>query len=816
MGFPGAVVNDEHFDWCNERQPNGCANERREQVLVSWLTASVFVVAVAIALTFVPLFNTLGFEFSVTLGAVLAYVSGWRACRAAWDARETWVAHPDDATGGRFPAAAMLRLAASNLALCLFPLAVISVNALRVATCNWNEGLRFYALFTLPGILYGSALGFAMGLRFSPRWARLLFVLWSLATYVWALWNVVREPPIFAYNAFIGFFPGPVYDRLIPISERLVLARGIVVLQALLFVLVAALLWDGHRLRLRALFFPWNGIRGTNGALALVLVVILGLVWGHASELGLRVDRATIHRELGGFMRTEHCDIYYDVGAYPPARAAELAREHEFHYQELHDFFGFEPAARVGSYVYASPEQKKRLMGAAGTNFEDALNDEFHINAATYPHPVLRHEMAHIFAAHFSSWWPICPLIGVHEGIAVAAEWRGESARLGLTPDEACVGMDSLGVLPDLRRAMSALGFWSQSSRRVYTAAGSFVHYLVERHGMPTFRALWTQRDFTAVYGRDLDALLADWRRERLDSIVLTAAQLRRAEQLFRPPAIFAVPCAHEQARLRVEAARALGRWSLDEADSLYGALVEISDGDVQYRLWRAEVHMRAGRFTTARQALVELLDAPDLHGSLRGRALDRLGDAEWNAGAREEAERAYAEALAWTATRQQSRAVHVARAAMADSVLEPLLREYLSEIVPNEAGLALLARALGERPDAALPRYLMGRRLYFAERFDEAVEFLGELPAAPSLPEDARLASLELLAWAELRRGVPGAARRAAAASAAFRLDAAERLLFADIAARASWLEATRANAADPPKARAGVTAPPGPARAP
>lgn len=749
--------------------------------------ASVLVTAIAIALTFVPLFNLLGFEFSVTFGAILAYVAGWRAAACAVEARASRE-RVDEGGGAPFPGSALLRATGGNLALCLFPLTVIALNSLRVRTCNWGEGLQFYALFTLPGILYGSALGYALGLRWSRRAARGLLVLWSLGTFAWALWNVLREPPIFAYNAFIGFFPGPIYDRLIPVSPQLIVARGIVVLQAMLFVLVATLLWDGARLRPRALLWAWNATRAVSGGLAVLVAVVLTLLWSHTDALGLRIDRQMIQRQLGGHLATEHCDIYYDVGAYTPERAAELAREHEFHYAELHEFFGFEPPGRIGSYVYASAVQKKRLMGAAGTSFEDALNDEFHINASHYPHPVLRHEMAHIFAAHFSRWLRICPLIGVHEGIAVAAEWREESARQGLTPDEACVAMDSLGVLPDLRQTMTWFGFWSQASRRVYTASGSFVHYLVERYGMDRFRVLWSRRDFVSAYGRDLETLLKAWRRERLDPLQLTPMQLRRAEQLFRPPAIFAVPCAHEQARLRAAATLAQGRWSLVEADSLYRKLLDVGGGDAQLRLGHARVMVRARRFDAARTELLQLLEAPDLHESLRGEAFRRLGDVHWNLRQLDEADRAYAQAQEWTTSRAQRRALHIARMVLADSSLGPALREYLTDLLPNEPGLAVLARAMTARPASPLPRYLMGRRLYFAARFDEAVTALEDLPASKDLPEDARLASLELLARAQLRRGAAEQAAATLSSLEAFRLERAERMMFADIAARAAW----------------------------
>ena len=169
------------------------------------------------------------------------------------------------------------------------------------------------------------------------------------------------------------------------------------------------------------------------------------------------------------------------------------------------------------------------------------------------------------------------------------------------------------------------------------------------------------------------------------------------------------------------------------------------------------------------------------------------LGDSNWNLGRHDEADVAYARALDWSASRAERRALHIARQVLSDSSLEATLREYLTDLLPQEPGLALLAHAMTARPQSPLPRYLMGRRLYFAGRFAEAAQSLADLHAQVELPEDARLASLELLARAHLRRGAAGEARAALAAVEAFRLEAAEELLFDDIEARARWLPTWR-----------------------
>ena len=767
-----------------------------------WVPPHLIVGAAATILAFVPLFGVFGFEFAVAMGAVLAYVTGWRAASAAAAARGAPAAAPYAPTPAAFPGAALARILASNLSLLLLPIVVARINAWRVPTCNWSEGFAFYAVLGVPAVLYGTSLGFGLGLRWPAGRARAVFVLWSLGTYTYALWNVVGQPPKFAFNAFIGYFPGPIYDRAVELSDRLLVARAMVGLEAVFFLCVGVLGWNAGSWRLRAVWRDWTGSRAVCGVCALVVLVPWLIATAAADRLGLRIGRAYIQRTLGGHIETAHCHIYYATNAYTAAEAAELAREHEFHYAELREWFGLEPDRKIGSYVYASADQKKELMGAAGTNFEDALHDEFHINAAGFPHPVLRHEMAHIFAAQIDRWRPICLSMGIHEGIAVAAEWREESGHLGLTPHEACVAMDSLGVLPDVRRILSAFGFWTQASSRAYTTAGAFMHYLVQTHGMERFRRLWSTRDFASAYGQPLDSLLAAWKRDELDAIHLSGAQRRIAARIYTPGAIFSEPCAHEQARLRAAARNALRDQRAGDAESLYVRLMEI-EPRAGLDLELARARLLAGNALAALAAVEKLIagtcadDAPECAAAWRYH-----GDALWKLGRFAAAESSYVTARQHAGERGERRGHTVSLAALRDPVLRDGLRDYLTESNQSDAAaLTQLAQLRALAPDAALPRYLLGRRLYFVGEFAAATSELEAYlavagPGSPAADTDVYIATLELLALSALRDGRPGAVDAILAPLGAAPLSPAERLYFEDVRARAAW-EGSRSNPA-------------------
>jgi hypothetical protein len=143
---------------------------------------------------------------------------------------------------------------------------------------------------------------------------------------------------------------------------------------------------------------------------------------------------------------------------------------------------------------------------------------------------------------------------------------------------------------------------------------------------------------------------------------------------------------------------------------------------------------------------------------------------------------------MEWAVTRDERRALQVKRQALQDSQLREPLREYLTENLSEAAGLGLLARLRASMPEAPLPRYLLGRRLYYAERFDAARAELEDLPGDTRLGKDTRLAAQELLILCDLRGGSPESVPDRLAGLAPFDLEPAERLAFQDLAARASW----------------------------
>ena len=62
-----------------------------------------------------------------------------------------------------------------------------------------------------------------------------------------------------------------------------------------------------------------------------------------------------------------------------------------------------------------------------------------------------------------------------------------------------------------MRKISGPTGFWSESPRRAYTIAGSFVGYLLRTYGASPFKHAYPHGDFATAYGKSLDSLVDEW-----------------------------------------------------------------------------------------------------------------------------------------------------------------------------------------------------------------------------------------------------------------------------------------------------------------
>jgi hypothetical protein len=671
-----------------------------------------------------PLFNLLGYDFAFALGlaGALAGVDIGHGTVAA--ARR----HGRGVSAVRLVGEAGL----ASVAVLVVPLLLSLLNAWRVRNCNLGAGLAFFALLPVATAILAAGTGVAAGLLIAQRrWGRLVAFAVPCLSVAWALLRLYRDPAVFAFDPFGGFFPGPIYDEALRPSLRLVWYRlANLTWMAALVSLLPSL--HAEELTYEPSRTSFAALKNWRRQLLACVLVTCGAVWFLAEgRLHFHPTHADLVRLLPRETRTEHFILLTDPTSESEADVTLAKQDLEFRYYQLANILGVEPTNPITVYRFPSAAAKKDAVGAATTLYAKPWTREIFVQVDRFPAQRLRHEMAHVFASAFGdpmfgvalAWHFVGPLplprlaSGLIEGVAEAADFDDPQGRA--TTHQEAAAMIALGQAPPLAQSLGA-GFTFEAGPRAYTIVGSFCRFLLDNGGAARLRALYhSAGDFMQVYGRDLASLEQDWR-TFLASLPQPEGNRAEAEELFRRPAIFGKVCARELAARLAEARARIGR-SPAQAVALMSSVCTDDPDEPTFRLDLAEAMAAAGDTTGALATLGHVLNAGFLTRPLQNRAFDMEAAIQFRAGKLGQAQAALEQALAVAGEDSDERAAKAKLRALRDEASRKTLGRVL---FGDEAGRAmdpglivyLLTEFARRFPDEALGPYLVGRQLAFRD----------------------------------------------------------------------------------------------------
>lgn len=612
---------------------------RRVSRLWVWILLTT---AFAIGIGFLPLFGVLGYELAVAsalLAAIAGVDVGARLARELQTMPVSALARA--AWPGRALAASTAAAAGLAAALMLIPAAISAVRGLWLPTCDWWFGIEAYLALPLATAALAGATGHLIGVLAGPRRvvAPLLAQLVLLGIAAAALWRFYAAPAVFTYNAILGYFPGNLYDEHVKLTSALAWSR----LEQLLWVVaaagLAAAVLDVPSFRARWVRRPAGRRMGPVLVAAGAAVLALA-VRGHGGALGYAIDAEDIEEILGGRIETPSFVIHYARTPAIEKEIALIAADHELRLAQVTSQIGVRPARKIRSFYFADREQKARLMGARDVEMAKPWRGEIYLDHRPFPHGSLRHEIAHAVAAEFGDpvfgvaartvlGIPVLISPGLIEGLAVALDWPAGYDRPN--PHESVRVLQALGSEPTLRD-LFGLSFLTVSSAKSYTTAGSFLRFLLDRHGPERLREVYrTGGDFEAVYGLPRGQLEAEWR-AMIAAIVLPPPAVEASKERFRTGSVFARPCPHAIAARRARAVRAVAGGDRGGAIALMREVCADAPGEPRYRL---ELGLFLGASEDpAHRAEAEQIwtaiagDADGVTSTLRGIAYERLARA--------------------------------------------------------------------------------------------------------------------------------------------------------------------------------------------
>ncbi len=725
-----------------------------------------------------PLLNVLGFEYNLFFG-LLATIAASQLALSGMHLRQKMGDSSFLATLTRLLAAAFLAI--------LPALLIILLNALRVRNCNLLVGLAFWGLMPLVGIVFGVSIGMLLSTLSGRILPLVLIYLLPILNILWAIYRGLLHPPIFAYSHYFSFYPGAIYDEVRKISSTLIIFR-LETLVIALFIFVFLAIFAGEYGILGARTWTWRrpfllkdpqaldgrfSFAGSKeiflGLIALLLFsfVLLLSLHAHRYELGYVQTGPSIRRALGGIHRTAHFIIHYDPNGMKADLLERIARDHEFRYHQLVQFFGHRPKKKIRSYLFRSAAQKSHFMGAARTMIARPWAYEFYLHGYRFPHPVLKHEMAHVFSAQFgagplklSARYGILFNPALIEGIAVAADWRtGE-----LTPHQWSKAMLDLKIAPLPEQILGPMGFFANASIRSYTIAGSFSRYLIDHYGMKKYKLAYGNADFQAVYRRSLPSLSSEWRHFLATKVSLSRREKQIAAYRFRGRySIFAKVCPHEIAALKEKVSSLIAGNEYFRALALQKKISSI-EPNAYNGMTLLYLYRKTRQFEKAFSLIEKMLDQysekkyPILRAKLELKLANLLYQFSEKFPSQERKSswrkrrifartplQIYRALLKRPMPYYQQRSLWVRIYALQDKKVTKAVFDYLEN--SSYFGLLHLQKLLLKRKHQPLLAYLLARRFFYAEEYREAIPLLREafdgLEAFPIRIESLRLIAL-------------------------------------------------------------------------
>jgi hypothetical protein len=122
----------------------------------------------------------------------------------------------------------------------------------------------------------------------------------------------------------------------------------------------------------------------------------------------------------------------------------------------------------------------------------------------------LLHEVVHIYAPNPNRFLAEGLAVYLHTRLAGNLALPNFGEDLGRAAGRSLWGVSALAALNDVRtpRPLGTV----MEEMTAYILAGSFVEFLIEKHGLAPFRSLYETADYEKVYGKSFATLEQEWR----------------------------------------------------------------------------------------------------------------------------------------------------------------------------------------------------------------------------------------------------------------------------------------------------------------
>ena len=659
------------------------------------------VVILSIVLTFFPLLGALGFEFSTISAIVLSFLSVFISATliSSSEIKNRTRNNFLDTVGSIYIVNLLFLLSAYLIGL---------TSSLIKGDCFIKEGSIFFLLIPAISVFFSSTLGILAGYFFGRKGILVgLIAIFFLTVY--AIWQLYHGVSIFVYNPIFGFFPGPLYDEAIPITNTLIISRLWVFLWGILLLLALRIAYGFRQTSVGV----WDVLIFVAVGISIIVISI------NEPKIGISYTREYITDNiLSGSFETDNFIIYYAPGTKEAENIMLIADDHEWRYKQLKEYLNLDSTQKIKSYIYPDVETRKKAIGAGETTIANPLHGEIHLIYDSYPHPILKHELVHVMSAEFGNdLVKISPKIGLLEGVAVAADWRGQK----FTPHQWSKVMYEMDIAPEIDDIVG-FGFWYAPSEISYTLMGSFSRYLIDTYGIENYKQAYKTGDFS-IYEKSVEELSSEWK-EYLITVEVPPETKTIAETRFSRPSIFAATCPRKIAQIKIAAYEYFNDDNYYRAKERFSDALKLNNTDPSLIRWLAYSHYYDGNYKRAKEVAGSSASSTNVQKTL----LENIkGNSQWHMGGSEEALNTFNSLQNKDIPYYLSRELEIKTSAISEGgLIEENIKQFFG--TRNELlQFGYLQEIISEEPTYAPAFYLMGRLLFNEGEFEKAIPNLIE-----------------------------------------------------------------------------------------
>lgn len=449
----------------------------------NFLIACGFLIAVNILFLFLPVLKFFSYEASVLNAVLITFLSGLSYFKSTGE-----VGNLGDG----------LRILATKAAVYLIiPLVVYFFGHLFSGDCSFRSGLKYYAVFCVTAPVVGggiSAVVLLTGIKFRKTVFSILFL---LVLFNWIV-DFYLYPQFYLYNAIFTYYPGVIYDEFIPLTEKILIYRGVISIVAVV-IIIGEIVFRTKEVRERLIF----GVA--------IIILLPAISYYISREAGLITLRENFTENFKDGVVTPHFLILSEEKL-TPAELEYVANLHEVYYHELVDYYKIKPPEHLQSVIFKDSKSKKMYLGVENADVAKPWLRQAYTTRANLERS-LKHELAHLFTAEFG--WSIFKVAhnfkpGLIEGAATTAD--GVVGGYSIDEFAAAALNSKYGV--EVSQVFPGFGFFNVNPTLAYLISGAFSKFLIDTSGIQKFREYYETGGFEAVYTKSLEEYSVEFKKK--------------------------------------------------------------------------------------------------------------------------------------------------------------------------------------------------------------------------------------------------------------------------------------------------------------